>query len=49
MLVLQPKPRIQDSFQKKEQQLFNPFMTEADIIEKPVHRFAPQINGLVSI
>ena len=28
---------------------FNSFMTEAVIIEKPVHWFAPQINGLVSV
>ena len=28
---------------------FNSFMTEAVIIYKPVHRFAKQINGLVSI
>ena len=29
--------------------LTNLFMTEADIIQKPVNWFAPQINGLVSI
>ena len=30
-------------------QEFNSFMTEADIIKKPVYWFAEQINGLVSI
>ena len=29
--------------------ILKPFMTEAVIIWKPVHRFPPQINGLVSI
>ena len=29
--------------------LLNFFMTEAVIIQKPVHWFAEQINGLVSI
>ena len=28
---------------------FNPFMTEAVIIYKPVHGFAEQFNGLFSI
>ena len=28
---------------------FNPFMTEAVIVYKPVHWFAEPINGLVSI
>ena len=28
--------------------MFNSFTTEADIIWKPVHWFAEQINGLVS-
>ena len=29
--------------------IFNPFMTEAVMTEKPVHWFAEQINELVSI
>ena len=29
--------------------LFNSFMTEVPIIKRPVHLFAEQINGLVSI
>ena len=35
--------------QTVESLTLNSFMTEAVIIQKLVHRFAPQINGLISI
>ena len=31
------------------EEILNPFKMEAVIMEKTVHLFAPQINGLVSI